>query len=705
MLRKNVIYRRLVGLLSVLLILVGLGSPAAKAEQPKNDAPIYDVVVYGGSPAGVSAAIAARRLGKTVVLIEPGQYVGGLTSGGLGATDIGNKTAIGGISREFYRNVKTYYEHDSAWRFQQRDQYKSRRRSGPEDTMWTFEPHVAEKILRRMLAEAKVPVIFGELLDRKQGVTKTDGRITSIATLSGKRFRGRCFIDATYEGDLLAAAGVSFTVGREANAKHGETINGVQTLNAVHHQFVKGVDPYRKQGDPNSGLLPGLHDGPPGAEGSGDDRVQAYNLRMCVTDAPGNRLAFEKPEGYDALDYELLLRNFEAGETAIPWSPTPMPNRKTDTNNKHGFSTDFIGESDLWPEASYQQREQTYQRHLQYQRGLMWTLANHPRVPEAIRQEISRWGNCRDEFSEHQGWSHQLYVREGRRMVSAYVMNQHDCQARREANDVIALAAYTMDSHNVQRYVDSQGQVRNEGDVQVGGFAPFPISYRSIVPRKDECQNLLVPVCLSASHIAYGSIRMEPVFMVMGQSAATAASIAIDRDVAVQDIDYAELREQMLKDKQVLIWTGRRPTPPIELASLKGIVVDDLTAELTGAWKRSRSVGNYVANGYLHDDNQHKGECSAIFRPMIPRTGSYEIRIAYTPNPNRASALKVVVNSADGTKAIIVDQKKKPPHNGFFSLGTFRCTAGDATSVSISNADTDGYVIVDAVQWLPAGEK
>jgi hypothetical protein len=357
----------------------------------------------------------------------------------------------------------------------------------------------------------------------------------------------------------MALAGVSYHVGRESNATYEETLNGVQTEQAVYHQMQPGVDPYVVRGDSSSGLLPGVHAGPPGEEGAGDHRVQAYNLRMCLTDATDNRIPFEKPAGYDPQVYELLLRNFEAGEDRIPWSPAPMPNRKTDTNNNFGFSTDFIGMSYDWAEADYATREALFRQHLEYQRGLMWTLAHHPRVPQAIRDEVGKWGNSKDEFPEHDGWSHQLYVREARRMISSYVMTQHDCQGKRVAEDAVGLAAYTMDSHNTQRYVDAHGAVRNEGDVEVGGFPPFPISYRSIVPRRSECDNLLVPVCLAASHIAYGSIRMEPVFMVLGQSAATAACHSIDEDVSVQQVDMNRLTRRLKDDGQVLEWVDEEP--------------------------------------------------------------------------------------------------------------------------------------------------
>jgi hypothetical protein len=527
-------------------------------------AELPDVVIYGGTSSGVAAAVQVRRMGKTALLIEPGKHLGGLTSGGLGATDIGNKQAIGGIAREFYRRVWEHYQRAEAWRFQQRAEFVSDRQQSGEQTMWTFEPHVAEQIMQALVREAGVQVVFNERLDLKQGVSKEGTDIVAIRMESGQTFRGRCFIDATYEGDLLAVAGVSYHVGREAREVYDESLNGVQTLRAVYHQLQPGVDPYVKKGDPTSGLLPGVLPGPPDKDGSGDHRVQAYCFRMCTTDCPENRVPFEKPDGYDPLRYELLLRNFEAGEKQAPWSPTPMPNRKTDTNNNRGFSSDNINMNYDWPTGDYAARQRIFEEHLRYQQGLMWTLANDPRVPEPIRREVSRWGNCRDEFPDYRGWSHQLYVREARRMVSDYVMTQHDCQGRRVAEDSIGMAAYGMDSHNTQRYVDDNGHARNEGDVQVGGFSPYPIAFRAIVPRAAECTNLLVPVCLSASHIAYGSIRMEPVFMVLGQSAATAACQSLDERVAVQQINVVALQERLRADKQVLSTTGSTPPAAVK---------------------------------------------------------------------------------------------------------------------------------------------
>src|SRR6478672_916525 len=307
----------------------------------------YDLVVYGGTSGGVAAAVQARRMGKTAIVVEPGKHLGGLTSGGLGATDIGNKAAIGGISREFYQRIKKHYAEPANWKHERSENYRSGRASeqSHEDAMWTFEPSVAERLFDEMCHENGIVVVKEQRLDLNSGVEKQAGRITSIRMESGNTYRGKMFIDATYEGDLMAKADVSYTIGREANSQYGETLNGVQTKNATKHQFVAGVDPYLKKGDKSSGLLPRVHAGPPGEESAADKRVQAYNFRMCLTDVKENQIPFTKPEGYDTLQYELLLRNFEAGETRSQWHPTMMPNRKTDVNNNHGFSTDNIGES------------------------------------------------------------------------------------------------------------------------------------------------------------------------------------------------------------------------------------------------------------------------------------------------------------------------------------------------------------------------
>lgn len=533
--------------LGSLSVAVGLASTSAAAIT-------HDIVVYGGTSGGVAAAVQAARMGKAVILIEPSRFLGGLTTGGLGATDIGNKRAIGGVSREFYQRVKRHYAEPGAWTQQTRESYFSVRPHGQaaeEDAMWTFEPHVATAIINGMVTEAKVSVVLGERLDLAAGVVKEGTRISRIVMESGRQFSGKMFIDATYEGDLMAKAGVSYHVGREPNAKYGETINGLQLAGAAKHQFVRNVDPYVVPGDPASGRLAGVNPTPTEPDGSGDHRIQAYNFRMCNTSDPRNRVPFPKPADYDERRYELLLRNFEAGDNRHPWNPVVMPNLKTDTNNNFAVSTDHIGMNYAYPDGDYATRDRIRHEHEIYQKGLMWTLANHPRVPENTRRAYAKWGLARDEFTENGNWPRQLYVREARRMVSGYVMCEKNCKRAEVVPDSVGMGAYNMDSHHTQRVVSKEGFVRNEGDIQIG-TKPYPISYRSIRPEATECSNLLVPVCLAASHIAYGSIRMEPVFMVMGQSAATAAALAIETNTSVQGLDYGLLRDRLRKDGQVL---------------------------------------------------------------------------------------------------------------------------------------------------------
>lgn len=682
-------------------LVLGLGGfSAADAQEPT-----YDVVVYGGTSGGIAAAIQAKKMGKSTVIVEPSQHLGGLTSGGLGATDIGNKAVIGGLSREFYQRLGRYYAADSAWKHEQRDAYQGKRKAPGEKEMWTFEPHVADQVYHDWIREHGVVVVTGERLNRRSGVRKVAGRIGSITMESGRTFRGRMFVDATYEGDLMAAAGVKYHVGREANSVYGETINGIQVAHATKHQFTKNVDPYVTSGDPASGLLPLVQSEPPGNDGDGDHRLQAYNYRMCTTDVAANRVAWPKPEGYDVKTYELLLRNFEAGDHRSPWNPVWMPNRKTDTNNNFAISTDYIGANYAYPEADYAKRETIVEDHKRYQMGLMYTLANNPRVPEKIREEFQRLGLAKDEFVDNGNWPHQLYVREARRMISEYVMTQSHCQGKVTAEDPVGMGAYNMDSHNCQRYVTKDGFVRNEGDVQVG-VSPYPVSYRSIRPRKEECENLLVPVCLAASHIAYGSIRMEPVFMVLGQSAATAAVHAIDSNAAVQDIDFGKLKERLLADGQVLEYIGpkRNAAASLDPKSLPGVVVDTHDAKLTGDWSSSASVGGFVGADYLHDGEAAKGQMQAVFTPELPKAGTYEIRFYYTANSNRATKVPVTIQAADKKTSVVVNQRETSKTPGYAVLGTFACPAGKQTTVTVSN-DAPGYVVLDAVVFVPVEGK
>jgi hypothetical protein len=536
-----------------LLLSLALSLPLFSAGKP------HDIVVYGGTSGGIIAAIQAAKSERSVVLVSPTPYLGGLTTSGLGWTDLGSDSILGGLSRDFYTRVYQHYQNDDAWKWEKRVDYRNQGQGqaalNPKTRLASvFEPSVATAVFDAMLKEHGVTVVTARL-DLKNGVVMDGKRIQKIRTEDGREFAGKIFIDATYEGDLLPGAGVSFTTGRESNATYNETVSGIQTKGAVKNQLPDGIDPYLRPGDPASGLLPGVNPDAGGEDGQGDHRLQAYCFRMCLTDSPENRVTIGKPEGYDEAAYEILFRAIEAGQSRDFTKFSLMPNRKTDSNNTGGISNNPVGLNHgkdwNWATLDHDQRLALAKKHEHWQRGLMWTLQNHPRVPEKIRKEYSAWGLPKDEFTDNGHWPHQLYVREARRMVSDFVMTEHHCQRKQPVPESIGLAAYTMDSHNVQRHVKN-GMVKNEGDIQLRIPGPYPVSYRAIVPKKAECQNLLVPWCLSASHMAFGSIRMEPVFMILAQSAATAADIAIKSGIPVRDVPYEVLKNRLIGDGQRL---------------------------------------------------------------------------------------------------------------------------------------------------------
>ncbi|MEM7697780.1 MAG: FAD-dependent oxidoreductase [Verrucomicrobiota bacterium] len=671
----------------------------------------YDVIVYGGTSAAVTAAVQVKEMGKTVAIVCPDTILGGLSSGGLGWTDTGNKAVIGGLSRDFYHRIWKEYDRDESWDWQDLADYGNKGQGTPaidgdKKTMWIFEPSVAEKVFEDYISEFEIPVFRDEWLDREEGVKMSGSDIVAITTLSGKTFRGKMFLDTTYEGDLIAAAGVDYHVGREANAEFEENWNGVQTgVDHHNHHFQllnSPVSPYRIPGDPESGLLPRISPDPPGEYGSADARVQAYCFRMCLTDHPENRIPFTAPDGYDPDQYELLIRCFEAGWGMQVFNKfDPIPNRKTDTNNHGPFSFDNIGYNWDYPEASYEERREIIAEHETYQKGLLYFIATDPRVPADVQAEMNRWGLPKDEFQATGGWSHQLYIREARRMKGAFVMTENELRKVKPTPDSVGMGSYTIDSHNVQRHIDENGHVQNEGDIGVSTRGPYEIAYGALIPRAEQCTNLLVPVCVSSTHIAFGSIRMEPVFMILGQSAATAAVMAIENDKSVQEVDYDTLRERLLADGQILEFDGPVGSKGIELSDLDGIVVDDLKAEREGIWRSSASVGGYVAFGYQHDDNAGKGTSSATFRTQLPASGQYQVAIAYSPNGNRASNVPISVTHSEGDSIVLLDQRAKPETAPFWTIGTFTFDAEEEAVVKISNKDTDGHVIIDAVQWLP----
>lgn len=694
--------KRLFSLLPAVAISCAILCPSAA-----RSAETYDLVIYGGTSAAITAAVQAKDMGLSVIIVSPDKHLGGLTSGGLGWTDSGKKEAVGGLSKEFYHRVYLHYKKDSSWRQQKVSEYGNkgqgtRAMDDASQTMWVFEPHVAERIYDNWVKEREIPVVRDEWLDRDGGVTMKDGRITSFKTLSGREYHGRMFMDVTYEGDLMATAGVSYHVGREASATYGEEWNGVQTGVLHHaHYFKVPVDPYKVPGDPSSGLLARISAEDPGAKGAGDHRIQAYCFRMCLTNAEDNRIPFPKPEGYDPEQYELMLRVFDTGWRDHFNKFDPLPNKKTDTNNHGPFSTDNIGYNYEYPDASYEKRREIIAEHELYQMGYMYFLANDPRVPAEVREAMSQWGLPKDEFQDNGGWSHQLYIREARRMVGHYVMTENELLKRKATPESIGMGSYSMDSHNVQRYVTPEGYVQNEGDIGVSTRGPYQIAFGSVVPKKEECENLLVPVCVSSSHIAFGSIRMEPVFMILGQSATTAAAMALEKGIAVQDVPYAELEKRLLADGQVLVWD--EPLPPDHSKKLEGIVVDNEEARKEGTWKMAATIGPWYKRGYEHDNNDKtmKGKMSAVFEAKLPESGEYEVRFAYAASNNRATNVPVTVRHAGGEETVIVNERVKAPFDEItVSLGRFQFEKDSPATVTVSNEGTDGYVLIDAVQWL-----
>nr|WP_229321076.1 FAD-dependent oxidoreductase [Larkinella knui] len=642
-----------------------------------------DVCVYGGTSGGVMAAYTAKKLGKTVLLIEPGKHLGGMTSGGLGLTDIGNKYAITGISRDYYRRIGQHYG-----KFEQ----------------WIFEPHVAEDLFNDYVKRGKVDVLLSH---RLSSVKKTNGTIQEIVLEdSGKpaakrTIRAKMFIDCSYEGDLMAKAGVSYTVGREDNSKYNETISGVQLMTG--HQLPDGIDPYKTPGQPESGLVWGISPAKLEPNGTGDTKVQAYNYRICLSSDPANQVAITRPAGYDSTRYELLVRliNAQPQKRSLNdyfiWSG--MPNKKTDINNRNGFSTDMIGMNYDYPDGSYAKRAQIIRDHELYTKGLLYFFGHDSRVPQELREQMLKWGYPKDEYTDTGNWSPQLYVREARRMVGAYVMTQANCQGKEVVTDGVGMAAYTMDSHNIQRIViekDGKKMAKNEGNVEVGGFGPYPIAYRALIPKETECRNLLVPVCLSASHIAYGSIRMEPVFMVLGQSTALAAVMAIDAKTSVQKVDIAKL-QQTLK------------TNPLADGSTPEILVDNDDKTLTtatGPWRlETKSKGGYGPS-YLIHEGQGTEAASVRFTPTIVKAGKYRIYTYFPRLAKSASELGITVSDGKNQKSIpikpadivVVGQTS----GEWVSLGEYDLPTGKTASVEIAVKQADGPVVADAVLFVPA---
>jgi hypothetical protein len=672
--RKNLIKKVFVATLAFLLTLT---LPAYKPYTVAADEKV-DICIYGATSAGVIAAYTAKKMGKSVILIEPGTHLGGMTSGGLGQTDIGNKYAISGLSRDFYRRIGTHYG-----KFEQ----------------WIFEPHVAKKYLQQYLDEAGIKVLY---LNRIVSANKKNGGIESIILENSskpeagtnKTIHARMFMDCTYEGDLMARAGVSYAVGREDNSQYNETINGVQLMDG--HQFPDGIDPYKIPGKPESGLLWGISGEKLMPNGTGDKKAQAYNYRICLTSDPENQIPITRPEGYDSTRYELLVRlmNKRPERKTLNdyfiWSK--MPNSKTDINNRNGFSTDMIGMNYEYPDADYKKRAEIIKDHEVYTKGLLYFVGHDPRVPQELREAMLQWGYPKDEYTDNCNWSPQLYIREARRMIGNYVMTQANCEGKEKVSDGVGMAAYTMDSHNIQRIVVN-GMVKNEGNVEVGGFGPYPISYQAIVPKEKECNNLFVPVCLSATHIAYGSIRMEPVFMVLAQSAAVAASMAIDKKTSVQKVVVKKLQAELKAN-------------PLSDGSTADVLVDNEDKNnitVNGKWS-VQTRGGYGPT-FLASDPADKTLQSVRFNAKVAKTGKYNAYIYFPKLPNMASHIKLSVFDGSSKKDIKVKESDivvvGQTSGEWFHLGEYSLQPGKSTYVEISNSEADGLVFADAVLLVP----
>jgi len=641
-----------------------------------------DICVYGGSSAGVIAAYTAKKMGKSVILIEPGRHLGGLTTGGLGYTDIGNKYAISGVARDYYRQIGKHYG-----KFEQ----------------WIFEPHVAEDLFNQYIKRANVNVLYAY---RLVSARKANGTIQSITlepssadTKAQRVINAKVFLDCTYEGDLMAKAGVSYMVGREDNKQYDETYNGFQLLDK--HQFADGVDPYKIPGKPESGLLWGISVAPVMPNGTGDKLVQTYNFRICLSSDPANRIPITKPEGYDSTRYELLLRAIDKNpkltfNTIL--KPDRMPNQKTDINNNGPFSTDMIGMSHDFPEASYERRAKIQREHELYNKGLLYFIGHDPRMRNDIQAEMLRFGYPKDEYTDSGNWSPQMYVREARRMIGEYVMTQANCQGRQVVTDGVGMAAYTMDSHNCQRLVVEKNgvkMVKNEGDVQIGGFPPYPISYRCLIPKASECKNLLVPVCLSASHIAYGSIRMEPVFMVLAQSSAVAASMAIDGNTSVQAVDIKKL--------QTLLRTN-----PLADGSTAEILVDNddpTQVTRTGDWTRDDNSKGAYGPSYFTTTSAGGAVKSIRFSPAVTKATTYQVYIYFPKLTGASGKTNLVVSDGSRAKSITIreaDIRVEGQTSGeWVSLGSFALSPDKKSYVEVTTKDADGIVVADAVLFVP----
>ena len=655
-----------------------------------------DLVIYGGTPAGIAAGVTAAREDASVVIIEPAKWIGGMVTGGLSKTDVGNEKIIGGFAREFFARAAA---------------------AKPDTPMWYAEPSVNLATFQAMLKEAGVKVITGQAL---KSVEKDGARIISLTTSDGTTHRGAMFIDASYEGDLMAAAKVSYIVGRESRAQYGESLAGYHPMEIRPRSMevmesecpgIGGKGPAYIHGTPASisGVdaagkpIFGVYPAPKLQPGDADHRTQSYNFRLCVTQRPDILVPFPKPANYDASRYELLARLIKAFpgiRLGRIFHLGEASHGKYDLNAQGLFSTDYPGANFDYPDGDAATRARIWQDHTDFIQGMLWFLGHDERVPEALREQTLTWGLCRDEFSDNDHWPYALYIREGRRMIGEHVMTQKDLQTVIFKDDSVGMGSFLIDCHIVQRILAEDGTVRDEGSFQDTPTPPYQIAYRSLTPKRTECENLLVPVCLSASHIAYCSIRMEPVYMAMGHASGLAAAQAMRAKTSVQAIDLAALQRKLREQKAVLDLPELAKI--IRSSKLPGIVMDDAQAEKTGHWTGS-SYGTPVDGASIHDANSEKGKLSVIYKLSVPASGRYEVRLSYAAAPNRASNVPVEITHADGIAETTVNQKRKLPEDDpFLSLGTFRFHRDQPAVITIRNTNTNGIVGADAVQLLPS---
>ncbi len=697
--------REFIKISSASLLSSALSTPLLAGNKPGDGASV-DVAVYGATPAGICAAIAAKRDGASVLLISPDDHIGGLMTSGLSRTDVSGEHHIGGIAREILEEIG------------------KRRSESKYDAQkpWDLAPSVAMDVFQEWLKNEKVPIWTEAPVTN---VRKNGTDIRQLEFLDGRTVTGDVFVDASYEGDLMARANVTYFVGRESRDKYdephagwhqepkenyskeayrskGRMVGGSGPLYMHNNQFGARI-PAR---DENGGLLWGVHREAPRKPGTGDRGIQAYCFRLSVTNQPDLRAPWPKPDHYSPERYRLLLRYIKA-HPGMSWHAllhlTPTSAGKFDMNASGPFTIDYVGGGWDWPEAGYRERARIVQDHEDYQKGFLWFLANDKRVPEKIRTEANRWGLCNDEFVDNGHWPPRLYIREARRMVGAYVITEDDVRNERSHPDVIGRGSFGLDSHPVQRFEAEDGAVEEEGHFGVWDFDWYQIPYRSITPKPDDCANLLAPVPLSASHVAFGSIRMEPTWMVLGHSAGSAAVMASEQNRAVQEINIRHLQKRLTDQGQRLQTTS--PDQFIFKGDMEGVVIDSDEAEQVGDWTKSTSTAGFVGNGYLHDGNEKKGEKSLRYEASLPEDGRYEVRLYYPHFSNRADNTPVEVEHAGGTEQFRVNQQTKPKEGAYDSPGVFRFQASEPAVVKIGNEGTDGYVIGDAVQFVPVERK